>query len=93
MVKETTMIGHKKININEASREELEEIPGIDENAAEAIIRFREKRGWINNLEELRDLEVIPPQEMGELHEWLTLASERTGSLEYEGKEEDPDAL
>ncbi len=87
------MITHKKFNINEASKEELEQIPGVDENAAEAIIRLRERRGWINNLEELRDVEEIAPQEMGELHEWLTLASERTGSLEYEGKEEDPDAL
>jgi hypothetical protein len=29
---------------------------------------------------------------MGELREWLTLASERSGSLEYKGKEEEPDA-
>ncbi len=87
------MITHKKLNINEASKEELEQIPGVDESMAEAILQFREKRGWINNLEELRDVAGIDPQEMHELHEWLTLASERTGFLEYEGKEEDPDAL
>jgi hypothetical protein len=34
-------------------------------------------------------MEQIEPQEMGQLREWLTLASERSGSLEYE----EPDAL
>jgi hypothetical protein len=87
------MAGHKKHNINEASKEELEQIPSVDESTAETIIRFRERQGWINNLERLRDVDQIEPQEMGELHEWLTLASERTGSLGYEGKDEEPDAL
>jgi competence protein ComEA len=87
------VVGHKKYNVNEASREELEQIPGVDEEMAEAIIQFRDSRGWINNLEELRDIEGIGPQEMSEFHQWLTLASQRTGSLEYEGKEEEPDAL
>jgi len=35
----------------------------------------------------------IKPGEMSQLREWLTVASERSGSLEYEGKEEEPDAL
>jgi competence protein ComEA len=87
------MITHQKFNVNEAAKEELEQIPGVDESAAEAIIELREKRGWINNLEELRDVKGVEPEEMSELHEWLTLASERTGFLEYEGKEEEPDAL
>lgn len=87
------MSDHRKYNINEASKEELEQIPGVDESTATAILDLREKRGWINNIEELRDVEKIDSQEMHELHEWLTLASKRTGFLEYEGKEEEPDAL
>jgi competence protein ComEA len=35
------MAGHKKYSINEASREELTQIPGVDESTGEAIIQFR----------------------------------------------------
>ncbi len=42
-----------KININQADAKELEELPGIGEVKARAIIEFREKYGEFANLEEL----------------------------------------
>jgi len=87
------MGGHEKYNINEASRDELTRIPGVDDSTAEAIIRFRERRGGIYNLEELGDVEQIESDEMDRLREWLTLASERSESLEYEGPKEEPDIV
>jgi competence protein ComEA len=87
------MAGHQKYNINEASIEELKQIPGIDQGMAETIVEFRERRGGIYNIEELADVEQIEPEEMNQLREWLTVGSERSGFLDYEGKREEPDAL
>ena len=87
------MAGHKKYNVNEASEEELAQIPGVDDSMAEAIIEFRERRGWIHNLEELADVGPVEAKDMDQLREWLTTASERSGSLEYEGQKEEPDTV
>ncbi|MCU0913508.1 MAG: helix-hairpin-helix domain-containing protein [Planctomycetes bacterium] len=64
------MVGHERYSINEASKDELTQIPGIDEATAQAILDFRERPGWIHNLEELGDLGQIDQREMHELREW-----------------------
>ena len=39
----------KKININKASREELQQISGIGNEMADAIIRYRDVHGGFKN--------------------------------------------
>jgi hypothetical protein len=68
LTKETTMAEHKKYDINEASKEDLAQVPGVDDRMAEA-------------------------KDMDQLREWLTTASERSGSLGYEGQREEPDVV
>lgn len=46
----------KKININEASKEKLVEIPGIGDSTADKIIKYREK----NKFETIEDLKEVP---------------------------------
>lgn len=87
------MAGHQRFSINEASAEELEQIPGVDHSLAETIIDFRDRRGWINNLEELNDIQQIDRGERKQLHEWLTVASEKSGALDFEGQNEEPDVV
>lgn len=87
------MIAHQKYNVNEASVDELAQIPGLDYEKAEAIVEFRERRGGVYNLEELTDMDQVDPQEISTLREWLTLASESSGSLEFEGQKEEPDIV
>jgi competence protein ComEA len=87
------MAEHKKYSINEASLEELAQIPGVDDKMAETIVEFRERRGRIHNLEELADIEQIEPEEMDQLREWLTVASEKTGYMDFEGQKEEPDIV
>lgn len=87
------MADHQRFSINDASTQELERIPGVDQSMAETIIEFRDRRGWINNLEELRDIQQIDSGEMKQLHEWLTVASERSGALDFEGQNEEPDTV
>lgn len=44
------------ININEASRSDIESIPGIGKKTAEKIISYRDEHGIIENLEELENI-------------------------------------
>ena len=87
------MAGHEKYDVNQASKDDLTQIPGIDDRTAEAIVEFRERRGWIHNLEELADVGSVQAKDMDQLREWLTTASQRTGSLDYEGQKEEPDVV
>ena len=44
------------ININDASRSDIESIPGIGKKTAEKIISYRDEHGVIENLEELENI-------------------------------------
>jgi competence ComEA-like helix-hairpin-helix protein len=41
----------RKVNLNEASREELARIVGIGDECAQRIIRYREQHGRIRDVE------------------------------------------
>ncbi len=49
------------ININIATKEQLEELPGIGPSKAAAIIEFRQKHGPFNSFEDLLDVPGIGP--------------------------------
>jgi len=66
----------KKIDINEASKDELTRIPGVGADVAAAIIAFRDSHGRIDDLEELEDMEPIQPEDIDNLREWAMVGSE-----------------
>jgi competence protein ComEA len=67
-------MAHDKVNLNTASREELARIPGIGDECAERIIRYREEHGQINDVEELtHELEGFGEQAMRHLREHATV--------------------
>ena len=74
-----------KIDVNEASREDLLGVPGVGEETADAILEFRENHGPIRNISELAEAEQINPRDIDSLREWLTAGSE--------GEEEDEEDL
>lgn len=43
----------EKININTASREQLQQISGVGEEMADAIVRYRDVHGKFQNLNEI----------------------------------------
>ncbi len=50
-----------RLNLNDASLEELESLPGIGPARARAILRWREERGFFRELEELLEVPGIGP--------------------------------
>lgn len=48
-----------KININKATKEELDTLPGIGESTAQKIIQYREEHGSFKNIEELKEVKGI----------------------------------
>ena len=51
--------GSSLININTANLEKLQELTGIGESKAKAIIEYREKNGNFNSIEDLLNVEGI----------------------------------
>lgn len=50
---------HGRPNINDCSKEQLLAIPGVGEDVAESIVRFREQHGRIESEEQLKRLDTI----------------------------------
>jgi len=50
-----------KINLNQANAEQLQELSGIGQKKAEAIIAYRQKNGKFKNIEELQQVKGIGP--------------------------------
>ncbi|MEW5728937.1 MAG: helix-hairpin-helix domain-containing protein [Pseudomonadota bacterium] len=46
----------RKINLNTASKDELDQITGIGDDCAEQILDYRSKHGKINTIEELGNI-------------------------------------
>jgi competence protein ComEA len=50
---ELIMSGNRKINLNTASRQELDQIANIGQECAERIVEERERRGGFGDISEL----------------------------------------
>jgi len=61
-------------DLNTVSKEELEMIPGITEETAAAIVRYREEVGGIESFEELTGVEGVTQNHVDHLRPWLRIA-------------------
>lgn len=69
------------LDINRATLEELDSLPGLGKTLAQRIIEFRSQRGGIKTLEELGSIEGISPKKLVQLSQQLTtIATEATGA-------------
>ncbi|WP_315116903.1 helix-hairpin-helix domain-containing protein [uncultured Clostridium sp.] len=63
----------KKVNINEASKEELKSIPGIGEVTAQKIIEYRETNRGFNSIDEMKNIDRIGEKTFEKLKDKLDI--------------------
>lgn len=65
----------RTINLNTASASELEELPGVGESRAKAIVEAREKRGGFKSVDELEEVKGIGKAAVDKLRPLVTTGS------------------
>jgi len=61
-----------KLNVNMATREELAEVAGLRPELAQAIVKLRDERGKLGNIEELDALQGVGPATLEQLRQAFT---------------------
>ena len=69
----TTSTKNEKININKATEEELDTLPGIGEATAKKIIEYREEKGTFKNIEELKEVSGIGDAKFDKIKDLITV--------------------
>ena len=64
----------KPLDLNAATAEQLQQLPGIGPTTAKAIVRFREKSGPFRRVEELLAIRGITKRKLEKLRPYLTVA-------------------
>jgi competence protein ComEA len=75
----------RNIDLNTASKEDLMEIEGIGPSLADRIIQFRDERGGLDNVDDLRELSGISESTI----EGLRAAAGESEDVEGEDVEEE----
>ncbi|EAG3840498.1 ComEA family DNA-binding protein [Listeria monocytogenes] len=68
---EEASTGSAKINLNSATKDDLQQVPGIGESKATAIIEHREKEGLFQTIEDLKNVSGIGEKTVEKLKEYL----------------------
>lgn len=63
------------LDLNEASAEELQKLPGIGEKLSEAIVAYREEHGPFQSVEELQQVPGIGEKRMDAIRDLVTIGS------------------
>jgi len=66
-------VASEPLNLNAATLEQLDELPGIGPALAERIIAYRDEHGPFTQLEQLDDVKGIGPRILEELRPCVTL--------------------
>jgi len=70
------------VNVNTASSEELQLLPGIGEARARALLETRKRRGGFKSVDELLEVKGIGPASLEKLRPHVTVEGKTTARLE-----------
>jgi competence protein ComEA len=70
------------VNLNTASVEELQLLPGVGEARARAIVEMRTKKGGFKSVDELVEVKGIGPEGLEKLRPHVTLTGKTTARSE-----------
>ena len=66
------------VNVNTASAEELQLLPGIGESRARALLELRKRRGGFKSVEELREVKGIGESSFERMRPYVRLTGKTT---------------
>ena len=69
----TSDTSSKKVNINTATQEELDTLPGIGPSIASKIIDYREQNGKFNSIEEIKEVSGIGEAKYEKIKDSITI--------------------
>jgi competence protein ComEA len=67
-------------DLNKVTKEELIRIPGIGEETADAILRYRATQGPIHSLDDLENADGVTRNHINHLRPWVSVVAEGTAS-------------
>ena len=70
------------VNVNTATAEELQLLPGIGETRARAVIETRKRRGGFESVEELLDVKGIGESSLQQMRPYVTVDGKTSARLE-----------
>lgn len=68
----------QKIDVNSATKDDLEALPGIGPSLAERIVKYRALHGRFKNIDEMDNVSGIGPKTVERLKEFLVCHPERS---------------
>lgn len=66
-------IRNKKVNINKASQEELDNLPGIGPSTAEKILEYRKQNGNFKSIEDIKEVSGIGESKFEKIRDMITV--------------------
>lgn len=70
------------VNVNTASVEELQLLPGIGESRAQAVVELRKLRGGFKSLDELKEVKGIGDASLERLRPYVRMQGKTTATVE-----------
>ena len=70
---ENEEVSNKKVNINTATKEELDTLPGIGESTAQKIINYRKENGKFSSIEEIKEVSGIGESKFENIKELICI--------------------